>query len=278
MNTDKSVQAIFSPIASNVNINIDTTKGSVISGEGLIHCDDSVTSNCIAAYNGGDVVSLTANPKLGYSFVRWEEGGVSISTEPTLTFTMGGGRCLVGVFEGFELKFPLPGGKHWKLNVQTGGALDCSLGAGIDPYHTGSGYFSLDFDDISEKSGQQIDVPILAAANGTVSFAGGDPNVGYGYNIVIDHGNGYKTRYAHLKDYPIVSGIITQGQQIGIMGSTGNSTGTHLHFQIYYNDSSTADIVELKSVLMENLQLEDYSVGCSSDNPPTGFYYSSNLQ
>jgi LysM repeat protein len=77
--------------------------------------------------------------------------------------------------------------------------------------------------------------PIIAADGGTVIFAGWS-NVGYGYLVVIDHGNGFTTWYAHQSQYlPDNGDIVSQGQLIGYVGSTGRSTGPHLHFEIRYN-------------------------------------------
>lgn len=74
--------------------------------------------------------------------------------------------------------------------------------------------------------------PILASDTGTVTFAG-CIQYGYGCNIVIDHGNGYQSLYAHLSSIGVSPGqVVNKGQQIGVMGSTGRSTGTHLHFEI----------------------------------------------
>lgn len=74
--------------------------------------------------------------------------------------------------------------------------------------------------------------PVLAADSGTVTYAG-CINWGYGCHVIIDHGNGYQTLYAHLSSYiPNTGDPVSQGAQIGIMGSTGRSTGTHLHFEI----------------------------------------------
>lgn len=74
--------------------------------------------------------------------------------------------------------------------------------------------------------------PVLAADSGTVTYAG-CINWGYGCHIIINHGNGYQTLYAHLSSYTVeVGNSVSQGSQIGIMGSTGRSTGTHLHFEI----------------------------------------------
>ncbi|MFH0979898.1 MAG: peptidoglycan DD-metalloendopeptidase family protein [Candidatus Roizmanbacteria bacterium] len=73
---------------------------------------------------------------------------------------------------------------------------------------------------------------IIAADSGTVTYAG---CVGYSYgcSVIIDHGNGYQTLYAHLSSYiPDAGASVSQGQQIGVMGSSGRSTGTHLHFEV----------------------------------------------
>ncbi len=74
---------------------------------------------------------------------------------------------------------------------------------------------------------------ILAADSGTVVHAGWDKS-GYGNMVMIDHGNGYKTVYAHMLSNLRVSvgQTVKRGDAIGNMGSTGRSTGTHLHFEI----------------------------------------------
>lgn len=75
--------------------------------------------------------------------------------------------------------------------------------------------------------------PIFAAADGTVEVSRGGWNGGYGNVIIIDHGKGVKTRYGHLSRLSVKAGDKVQGGQlIGIMGSTGRSTGSHLHFEI----------------------------------------------
>jgi murein DD-endopeptidase MepM/ murein hydrolase activator NlpD len=57
--------------------------------------------------------------------------------------------------------------------------------------------------------------------------------------VIIDHNNGYRSRYAHLLKRDVEEGaIVSQGQQIGIMGSTGRSTGTHLHFEIMQSNNT----------------------------------------
>lgn len=77
-----------------------------------------------------------------------------------------------------------------------------------------------------------IGTPVWAADSGVVEFAGWDDS-GYGNMIDIRHHNGFITRYAHLSDiYAQQGSLVNQSQVIGAVGSTGNSTGPHLHFEI----------------------------------------------
>jgi murein DD-endopeptidase MepM/ murein hydrolase activator NlpD len=79
-------------------------------------------------------------------------------------------------------------------------------------------------------------VPVAAARAGQVVFAGGDPCCSYGLNVIIRHDEGYETRYAHLSTLSARLGEwVETGQQIGVSGSTGRSTGPHLHFEIILN-------------------------------------------
>lgn len=79
--------------------------------------------------------------------------------------------------------------------------------------------------------------PIYAVRSGTVTTA--RYNGSYGYYVTINHGDGYSTLYAHLTHYIVSSGDrVSQGQVIGYMGSTGNSTGPHLHYQVFYEGST----------------------------------------
>jgi murein DD-endopeptidase MepM/ murein hydrolase activator NlpD len=82
--------------------------------------------------------------------------------------------------------------------------------------------------DIASNGGPAI----IAADTGTVTYAG-CINWGYGCHVMVDHGNGYQTLYGHMSVISVSAGqAVNQGQQLGIMGSTGNSTGPHLHFEI----------------------------------------------
>ena len=78
--------------------------------------------------------------------------------------------------------------------------------------------------------------PVYAADSGVVTMAQGGYNYGYGNVIQIDHGNGYSTVYAHLSNIGVsVCASVGAGQWIGAAGSTGNSQGAHLHFEVRQN-------------------------------------------
>ena len=86
--------------------------------------------------------------------------------------------------------------------------------------------------DIASNQGTSV----YAADGGKVTMAGW--NGGYGNCIMIDHGNGYVTLYGHLNGFAISQGdTVSQGQTIGYVGSTGTSTGSHLHFEVLLNGS-----------------------------------------
>ena len=67
-----------------------------------------------------------------------------------------------------------------------------------------------------------------------MSFTG--QRTGYGNVVEVDHGRGFKTRYAHLASFSVRQGqTVGVGQKVGAMGSTGRSTGTHLHYEVWEN-------------------------------------------
>lgn len=85
--------------------------------------------------------------------------------------------------------------------------------------------------------GASYGAAIVAANSGTVTLAGW--NSGYGNCVIIDHGGGKATLYAHMSSYSVSKGqSVQKGQQIGCVGSTGNSTGPHLHFEVLINGSA----------------------------------------
>lgn len=107
--------------------------------------------------------------------------------------------------------------------------ISSGFGYRADPF-TGAGAFhpGLDFRG-------PYGAPIYAAAPGVVSFVG--VRSGYGNCVEIDHGNGLITRYAHMSGFRTVQGKqVGAGETIGLIGSTGRSTGPHLHFEVRIND------------------------------------------
>ncbi|MCI0472444.1 MAG: M23 family metallopeptidase [Ignavibacteria bacterium] len=87
--------------------------------------------------------------------------------------------------------------------------------------------------DIKGNTGDKVN----CTAAGTVEKAEYDG--GYGKSVTINHGNGFKTMYSHLSEFNVKYGdIVNAGDVIGYIGSTGRSTGPHLHYEIKYNDLS----------------------------------------
>lgn len=106
------------------------------------------------------------------------------------------------------------------------GYVSSAYGSRIDPFTGGA-----DFHPGMDFSGDSGD-DILAVAGGLVTFAGVRP--GYGIAVEIDHGNGYKTRYGHNRRLLVTVGrAVRAGEVIAEMGSTGRSTGTHLHLEVW---------------------------------------------
>ena len=134
---------------------------------------------------------------------------LSDEMRPTL-FTLCGSS--IGIIEDGELIWPLPG--HTTVS--------CNFGepdAYGNPGHRGT--------DIPAPEG----TPILAAHSGTVIISGW--NNSYGNQVLLDNGAGLSTRYAHMTATAITAGeTVTAGQVIGYVGSTGDSTGNHLHFEM----------------------------------------------
>lgn len=97
--------------------------------------------------------------------------------------------------------------------------------------------------DIANKSAPGI----LAADSGKVTVAGWPRGWGYGNRVIIDHGNGFKTMYAHLAKIYVKPGqTINRGDLIGQMGRTGRATGIHLHFEIIKNGTKVNPLNYLK--------------------------------
>ncbi len=91
--------------------------------------------------------------------------------------------------------------------------------------------------DLVRSGGGALGTPVIASRSGRVEVVQRS-NSGYGNMILINHGDGYKTRYAHMVSGSMTVSVgeyVEAGQTIGKVGSTGNSTGPHLHFEVIYN-------------------------------------------
>jgi murein DD-endopeptidase MepM/ murein hydrolase activator NlpD len=108
------------------------------------------------------------------------------------------------------------------------GYITSRYGSRADPFGGGRQYHKgIDFD---ANTGD----PVLSVADGVVSYSG--TRSGYGKVVEVDHGNGYVTRYAHNSRLVVkVGDLVRGGQQIAKAGSTGRSTGAHVHFEVWEN-------------------------------------------
>lgn len=156
---------------------------------------------------GGPLLRLTTSAD-GSVDPRFERLGLSLARMDTLE------RSLAG----------LPQVLPASMAVITSG-----FGYRADPFTHGAAFHpGLDFKG-------PIGAPIYAAAPGRVSFVGVRP--GYGRCVEIDHGSGLITRYAHMSAFRTQVGKpVAPGELIGLIGSTGRSTGPHLHFEVRFND------------------------------------------
>ena len=134
-----------------------------------------------------------------------------------------------------------PDRKHYRISSTFGRRADPKTGR--PAFHQG-----LDF---AAKKGE----PVYVTGDGVVESVRFDLR-GYGNQIIINHGFGYKTRYAHLSFVNVVEGMkVQRGECIGSVGNTGKSTGSHLHYEVIYKDRPTnpANYMDL------NMSVEEYA-------------------
>ena len=115
----------------------------------------------------------------------------------------------------------------WPVRLSDHGYISSEFGPRIDPV-TGEGSEFHGGVDLADQPGTKIH----ASASGTVTEA--KDSSGFGLTILIDHGNGYETRYSHCNSLLVsVGDTVSQGQIIATMGATGRVTGVHLDFRVY---------------------------------------------
>lgn len=126
--------------------------------------------------------------------------------------------------------------------------LTSSFGYRSDPVYGGGEYHT--GQDMATDRG----TPVYATGDGVVESCEYRFN-GYGNEIVIDHGYGYQTRYAHLQSTNVLAGMkVKRGEMIGTVGSTGKSTGSHLHYEVMYRGNR----VDPMSFMDINIPLDEY--------------------
>ena len=116
--------------------------------------------------------------------------------------------------------------------------------------------------------GSDRGTPVYSSGDGVVSFvnARGTGRRGYGKHIIIDHGFGYKTKYAHLHEVDVVEGQrVRRGEIIGKVGNTGGSTGPHLHYEVLYMGSPVNPI----NYFRRDMASEDFERIVESANATT---------
>lgn len=127
----------------------------------------------------------------------------------------------------------------WPVRFSDHGYISSYFGTRIDPV-TGEGLEFHGGIDLADKPGTKIH----ASASGVVLDA--YESEGYGLTILIDHGNGYQTRYSHCNSMLVAAGDkVSQGQVIATMGDTGRVTGVHCDFRIYLNEEAIDPMILL---------------------------------
>jgi len=178
-------------------------------------CPQPMTKADPPSASGPDVTQTNLATALAIALATGPSGGGSLTAPPSALPASLGVRLALPAALAFSTSFiwPVTGPITQPFGVP-------ELGVGAP--HTGI--------DIGQSSGS----PVHAALAGRVIFAGGDPCCGLGYWIGIDHRDRLATVYGHFMRPPLllVGDYVQQGQTIGFSGSTGFSTGPHLHFEV----------------------------------------------
>jgi murein DD-endopeptidase MepM/ murein hydrolase activator NlpD len=207
LNTFKNKLGIHSPSTEMYDIGTNTMAGlfNSLGDSDLVKFCESIVADMKAAFESGNF-----NLKAGIEYI-------------------GGGAA------DFFKSIGIGGASMGDLITPLAGAVTSGFG-NRDQFMTDSGQMSSGYHegiDIGAAAG----TPIGAAGAGTVIFAGW--NGGYGNMVEIDHGNGLTSLYAHMESIATSLGqTVSAGQTIGYVGSTGNSTGAHLHFGLYQDGAA----------------------------------------
>jgi murein DD-endopeptidase MepM/ murein hydrolase activator NlpD len=212
-----NIDAAQRRMADEIAKNVETTVGQI---EDIIHVTGLNTDKVLervgedTAAQGGPFVPLAENFKRDAS--KWRDGyGDEIARLATIVDRLTG---LDQALKSFPLVMPLLADTH----VSSG------FGRRVDPF-TGRAAFHYGLDFVGA-----LRTPVYVTSAGVVTIAG--RNGPYGNLVEVDHGNGIKTRYGHLYEIQVKVGQhVAYQQQIGLLGSTGRSTGPHLHYEVRFN-------------------------------------------
>jgi len=199
----------------------------------IFHIEGIENENSVARSRGlgGPVINVLKNPSLESIFIKQEDKFFHEDVEKVWNEVSQKEERFSTILEILKNR----GGYPYFLTPQWPvlGAINSGFGVRYDPltgeraYHEGI--------DISA----DVWTPIKAASDGRVIFSGWDVS-GYGRMVIIDHGNGYLTRYAHNVANVVTAGEkVKKGEVIAYVGSTGRSTGPHLHFEVIYKNVPT---------------------------------------
>ena len=193
---------------------------------------------------------LASEVSIAYGIKQKLEGPTSIATEGKLIPTF---KESINEYDFLKsasvAAFRSNYARKWLTDVRpslwpVSGRLMSTFGSRSDPF-SGAGAFHAGI-DLSADNG----TPVHAAGDGIISFASWSG--GFGKMVVIDHGNGMQTLYAHLSAFNVVPGQeIRLGQVLGRSGGTGHSTGPHLHYEVHVGGTPVNPYPYLSKSLLE---------------------------
>lgn len=239
-------QKVGIPYADLKNLNPDIEKNCFVGDQVLINKATPYLSvkvtrdenyDVTIPYNTNKVNDSTIWEGNTRTLVSGQNGSKNVSAKVTIVDGVEESRVItnsVVTKEPVDAKIAV-GTKSTKAPVDqisaSGGGFMWPVGGGYNYISSGFGYRRYGWHRGIDIASNGSYLPIYASQGGTVVEAGWRSS--YGYTILIDHGNGVQTRYAHLSQIKISYGQhVNKGDRIGIMGSTGNSTGVHLHFEV----------------------------------------------
>ena len=187
----------------------------------LAHRVDAIedASRRLSEISGVTQIEFSSTAGAGGPWIALDEAGIAAIEQRALQL-----EASLNAFEAAFTEARIP--SIWPIE---GGEVTDIFGGRYNPFGGGSEFHS--GQDIRAPRG----TPVYATANGVITLAGWQS--GYGNTVVVDHGNGLTTLFGHLSKVDAMLGQeITRGELLGEVGSTGRSTGPHLHYEVRIND------------------------------------------